>query len=69
MTPLEALRTATINPAKLLHIRNSDFVILDANPLEDIHNTTKIDAVIFRGKFLDRAALDKLLLDAERTVR
>src|SRR5437016_7649964 len=69
MSPLEALRPATINPAKLLHIRNSDFVILDANPLEDIHNTTKIDAVIVRGKFLDRAALDKLLLDAERTVR
>jgi len=37
--------------------------LLDANPLEDIRNTRKIRAVILRGKFLDRAALDSLLAD------
>ena len=68
MTPLEALRSATVKPDELLHTQTRDFVILDANPLEDIHNTKRIHAVIFRGRFLDRAALDKLLADAERAV-
>ena len=35
----------------------ADFVVLDANPLEDIHNTRKISSVYLRGEKLDRAAL------------
>jgi imidazolonepropionase-like amidohydrolase len=52
LTPLEALQTATLNPARFLGKSDdlgtvekgklADLVILDANPLEDIHNTTKI---------------------------
>ena len=75
LTPIEALQTATINPAKFLYrekdmgtIKKSklaDLILLDANPLDDIHNTQKINAVIVNGKYLSRADLDKLLLEAE----
>jgi len=73
-TPGEALKTATYNPARFLGMLDrlgtvdkgklADLVLLDANPLEDIHNTEKIQAVIVNGKYLDRTALDKLLADA-----
>jgi imidazolonepropionase-like amidohydrolase len=60
LTTLQALQTATSNPAKRLS-RTSDFgavakgriadlVLLDANPLDDIRNTRRIAAVIFGGK-------------------
>jgi imidazolonepropionase-like amidohydrolase len=42
----------------------ADLVLLDANPLEDIHNTQKIQAVIVNGKYLDRTSLATLLADA-----
>ncbi len=74
-TPLEALQTATINPAKYLD-RTKDFgkvekgkiadlVLLDANPLDDIANTRKITAVVANGKYLPRADLDKIVADVE----
>ena len=43
----------------------ADLVLLDANPLEDIHNTQKIRAVILRGKLLDRNFLDEQLAKEE----
>ena len=43
----------------------ADMVLLDANPLEDIGNTQKIDAVVVKGRLLDRKALDELLTRAE----
>jgi imidazolonepropionase-like amidohydrolase len=71
LTPLEALQTATLNPAKFFGKETelgtiekgklADLVLLDANPLENINNTTKINAVVLNGRLLDRAALDKLL--------
>jgi hypothetical protein len=71
MTPLHALQTATLNPAKMLHATDSlgtvavgklaDLVLLDADPLADITNTTAIRAVVANGRYFDRAALDKLL--------
>ncbi len=71
MTPLEALRTATLNPAKMLRATDSlgtvasgklaDLVLLDANPLADITNTTAIRAVVANGRYFDRAALDQIL--------
>jgi hypothetical protein len=71
LTPLTALQTATLNPAKLFHATDSmgtvapgklaDLVLLDANPLADITNTTAIRAVVANGRYFDRAALDKLL--------
>ena len=74
-TPMEALETATSNPAKFLGREDAgklepncvaDLVLLSANPLEDIRNTQKIDAVIANGKLLDRAALDQLLTDVAK---
>jgi imidazolonepropionase-like amidohydrolase len=75
LTPMEALRTATYNPAKFLGLSGSlgtvekgklaDLVLLDANPLEDISNTKKISAVIKDGRYLSRESLDKILADVE----
>jgi len=75
LTPLEALQTAIINPAKFFGKEKelgtiekgklADLVLLDANPLADINNTRKINAVVLNGRLLDRAALDKLLADVE----
>jgi hypothetical protein len=71
LTPAEALRTATINAARFVGLENevgriaagygADLILLDANPLQDIRNTTRIDAVILRGQLLDRGALDDML--------
>ena len=73
LTPLEALQTATLNPALALGATDSlgtiapgklaDLVLLDANPLADIYNIQKIRAVVANGRYFDRAALDGLLAD------
>jgi imidazolonepropionase-like amidohydrolase len=67
LTPLEALQTATLNPAKYLGLLDTlgtievgklaDLVLLDADPLADIKNTRKIAAIIINGHFLNPAAL------------
>jgi len=74
LTPAEALRTATVNPAIFLGVTDSlgtvargkvaDLVLLDANPLADIANTKRISAVIQGGRLLDRKALDAMLAGA-----
>jgi imidazolonepropionase-like amidohydrolase len=74
LTPMQALETATTNPALMLGLSqkwgrvaadySANFLLLDANPLADIANTKKIDAVVVNGKFLDRAALDRMLEEA-----
>jgi hypothetical protein len=43
----------------------ADLVLLDADPLADITNTTKIRAVVANGHYYDRAMLDKLLTDVQ----
>jgi hypothetical protein len=75
LSPLEALRAATLNPAKLLRGTDSlgtvapgklaDLVLLDADPLADITNTTMIRAVVANGRYFDRAALDGLLAEVQ----
>jgi imidazolonepropionase-like amidohydrolase len=75
LTPTESLRAATLNPAKFLGLdqtlgtieqgKLADLVLLEANPLEDIRNTQRIDAVIMNGRFYDRKALDKMLAQAQ----
>jgi Amidohydrolase family len=70
-TPLEALQTATVNPARFLGRQAdlgtvakgklADLVLLDANPLDDIHNTQKINAVVLAGRFFSRKDLDDML--------
>jgi imidazolonepropionase-like amidohydrolase len=79
LAPIEALRTATSNPAKYLGLEKqrgtiekgklADLVLLDANPLADIRNTTKIQAVVFNGRLLDRAMLDEILLRIETAAK
>jgi imidazolonepropionase-like amidohydrolase len=71
LTPLEALQTATRNPARYFGILNqtgtveegksADMVLLDADPLEDIHNTQKISGVVMRGHYYSRQDLDAML--------
>ena len=77
LSPAEALRAATINPARFLHDdaangsvaagKNADLVLLDANPLDSIRNTQRIAAVVVRGRYLDRAELDGILSAVEKT--
>jgi hypothetical protein len=79
LTPAEALRSATLNPAKFLGLdktlgsveqgKIADLVLLDANPLTDIRNTRTINAVISNGRLFDRKALDKMLAQAETNDR
>jgi imidazolonepropionase-like amidohydrolase len=54
LTPLQALQSATVNAAALMNqpLPPADFVLLSANPLDDIRNTRKIEAVITRGKLI-----------------
>ena len=63
LSPLEALTTATRNPAESLRKLDqlgtveagklADLIILNANPLDDIQNTKQIDRVMLNGKFVD----------------
>jgi len=70
LTPLEALRTATVNPAQFFGFKNvgaiapgmrANLVLLDANPLLSIANTKRISAVIMRGTLYRRKQLDDFL--------
>ena len=71
LTPAQALRTATLNPAKFLDAADSfgmvqpgllaDLVLLDADPLADISNTRKVMAVILRGRYLPKTKLDAMV--------
>ncbi len=79
LTPLQALRGATSNGAAFLGKsarhgalatgKTADMVLLDRNPLLDISATRGIHAVVQRGRYLDRAALDAMLNETARLVR
>jgi len=66
-SPMEALQAATLNPAKFLgktdtfgtiQVRRvADLILLNANPLEDISHTRKINAVVLGGNFYPLAAI------------
>jgi len=66
MTPAQVIVAATRNAAELMKLedagtvavrKSADFVVLDANPLDDITNTRRISSVYLRGSQVDRAAL------------
>jgi imidazolonepropionase-like amidohydrolase len=73
LTPMQALQAATRNPARFLGELDrsgtvetgkiANLVLLNANPLEDIRNTEKIDSVVLRGTLLSRTDLDRMLVD------
>ena len=65
MSPADVIVASTKNAAEFLRLndlgtvaagKRADFLVLDANPLDDITNTRKISAVYLRGSAIDRAA-------------
>jgi len=78
-TPLEALQTATLNPARFFGTeaqlgtieegKLADMVLLAANPLEDISNTQKIAGVFVNGRYFYHAEIEKMLTGVEAAAR
>ena len=74
-TPMEALQTATSNPAKFFGNsasmgsvsagKDADLVLLDADPTVDIHNARRIEGVVLAGRYFARPDLDRLLSDEQ----
>lgn len=70
LPPLEALKTATLNPARYFNMEDqlgslqkgmwADLVILNANPLDDIAHTQKIHAVVKQGNYYSPEKLDEI---------
>lgn len=75
LSPLEALRGATVYPARSLSVADSvgtiaprmqaDLVLLEGDPLQSIRHTRAISAVVVNGHYFDRDALNQLMADAE----
>ena len=71
LTPLEALESATTRPAQYFGLEKelglvekgmiADLILLKGNPLENISNTQKIEAVIKNGNLMTRIKLDEML--------
>lgn len=70
LTPMEALQSATRNASRYFGNpdfgtievgKSADMVLLDADPLADIRNTEKIEAVVLRGRYYTRENLDAIL--------
>jgi imidazolonepropionase-like amidohydrolase len=76
LTPYEALRTGTVDPAVFFGQervfgtvetgKEADLVLVDANPLDDIFNASRIHGVMLRGRWISRQALDEILAGFER---
>jgi imidazolonepropionase-like amidohydrolase len=76
LSPADAIIAATSRPAEALGLtdvgmvaegRMADFIVLNANPLDDIRNTRQIASVYLRGARLDREALAAKWKKAETT--
>ena len=66
LSPSQAIIAATSRSAEVMRItdtgtlaagKRADFIVLDANPLDDIRNARRIDSIYLRGAKLDRNAL------------
>ena len=70
LSPLEILQMTTLNGAEFMKReasmgtvdagKNADLVLLDANPIDDAANLSKISAVVLKGKYFSKSALEKL---------
>lgn len=79
LTPMQALRTLTRDAARFLGReptmgtitagKVADLVILDADPLADIRNSTRIDAVVTRGRLITREQRVRMLADVEAAAK
>ena len=78
LSPIEALRAATTNPARAFKRddlgeigtgRIADLVLLRKNPLENIANVREVDGVVALGRLYDRQALDGLLIEATEAAK
>lgn len=79
LTPLAALQSATINPARFLGREQdlgtvasgklADLVLLDANPMENIDHTRRISAVVVNGRYFSRDELNQMLDRAAEIVK
>jgi hypothetical protein len=75
LTPMQVLEAATLRPAQYFGLENeqgsisrnmiADVVILDGNPLDDISNTQRINAVMRNGHLHTRDDLDSILAQLE----
>jgi imidazolonepropionase-like amidohydrolase len=75
LTPFEALRTATTNPALILGVpgdfgivapgARADLLLLDANPLDDVANTERLAGVMVRGRWLPPSELRRMREEAQ----
>ena len=72
LSPMEAIMAATSVNARILGLddlgmvadgKSASFVVLDANPLEDINNSTRISRVYLRGTEVDRELLRAKFMD------
>ncbi len=77
LSTAQALRAATLEPARHLGQRDrgfiacgnvADLVLLDADPLRDIRNTTKINSVFVRGRLIDPDGRRRMLAEIEAIV-
>jgi len=69
-SPLEAIKAATIVPARFLKLEQeygsvsvgkfSDLLLLDKNPLESIHNTRSINTIFYNGRIIDKAEINRI---------
>jgi imidazolonepropionase-like amidohydrolase len=79
LNQMEALQAATLNPARFFGKEKelgtieegkiADLVLLEANPLVDISNTQKINAVIVRGKLIPKSEVQQMLARVEAAAK
>lgn len=77
LTPYEALRAATVDAAEFLNRANefgtveigkrADLLLVSANPLEDVRNSTRIEGVMVHGRWFTQSELHASLEDLARS--